>query len=32
MPKLFYFLKIMLSVTEIMLIRFYTDFKKNKDH
>ena len=32
MPKLFYFLKIMLSVTEIMLLRFYTDFKENKDH
>ena len=22
----------MLSVTEIMLIKFYTDFKENKDH
>ena len=32
MPKLCYFLKIMLSVTEIMLLRFYTDFKENKDH
>ena len=27
-----YFLKIMLSVAEIMLLRFYTDFKENKDH
>ena len=32
MPKLRYFLKIMLSVTEIMLLIFYTDFKENKDH
>ena len=24
--------KIMLSVTEIMLLRFYTDFKENKGH
>ena len=32
MPKLCYFLKIMLSVTEIMLLRFYTDFRENKDH
>ena len=31
-PKLCYFLKIMLSVPEIMLLRFYTDFKENKDH
>ena len=22
----------MLSVTEIMLLRFYTDYKENKDH
>ena len=32
MPKLCYFLKIMLSVTEIKLLSFYTDFKENKDH
>ena len=32
MPKLCYSLKIMLSVTEIMLLRFYTDLKENKDH
>ena len=32
MPKLCYFLKSMLSVTEIMLLQFYTDFKENKDH
>ena len=31
-PKLCYFLKIILSVTEIMLLRFYIDFKENKDH
>ena len=24
--------KIVLSVTEIMLLRFYTDFKENRDH
>ena len=32
MPKLCYFLKIMLPVTEIMLLRFYTDCKENEDH
>ena len=32
MPKLCYFLKIILSVTEIMLLTFYTDFKENEDH
>ena len=26
------YVKIMLSVTEIMLLTFYTDFKENKDH
>ena len=31
-PKLCYFLKIMLSVTEIMLLRFYIDLKENKDY
>ena len=32
MPKLCYFLKIMLSVTQIMLLRIYTNFKENEDH
>ena len=30
--KIMLLLKIMLSVAEIMLLRFYTDFKENKDH